>query len=342
MATAPFAGMSHTADRHRPRRAPILAVPPGYLRHLDLPLPARPCAPARGARPAAGRDAAGAGRRHRFADAHHRARGHCGSGLRRCAGHCDGRRVPAAEPAARAGPRTAAGQRRDCRWNVRRHARARRCPTITRRRRPRRSPGHRTARSGRCRCRSTRRAWSPARRSAHARRPDRQPRRAHAAGQVQFVDDLSDQLNSAAGDALYAETLYVMLAVPARSSRSGSRTSPRSAPSIATAVTCRCFAPAAPPAASRDGRRREPRDRVVAGLSARRRARGGLALVGGGVGQRPRRVIADPASSASALAVAGAARRAIGASASALAAHQRGHRATERQGAPLGSGCTST
>jgi putative ABC transport system permease protein len=32
--------------------------------------------------------------------------------------------------------------------------------------------------------------------------------------QVQFVDNLSDQLNTAAGDALYAETLYIMLAVP--------------------------------------------------------------------------------------------------------------------------------
>ncbi|MHB8469567.1 MAG: FtsX-like permease family protein [Gaiellaceae bacterium] len=33
-------------------------------------------------------------------------------------------------------------------------------------------------------------------------------------GQVQFVDNLSESLNSAAGDALYAETLYIMLAVP--------------------------------------------------------------------------------------------------------------------------------
>jgi putative ABC transport system permease protein len=33
-------------------------------------------------------------------------------------------------------------------------------------------------------------------------------------GQVQFVDNLSDELNTAAGDALYAETLYIMLAVP--------------------------------------------------------------------------------------------------------------------------------
>jgi putative ABC transport system permease protein len=33
-------------------------------------------------------------------------------------------------------------------------------------------------------------------------------------GQVAFVDNLSDSLNSAAGDALYAETLYIMLALP--------------------------------------------------------------------------------------------------------------------------------
>jgi putative ABC transport system permease protein len=33
-------------------------------------------------------------------------------------------------------------------------------------------------------------------------------------GQVVFVDNLADQLNTAAGDALYAETLYIMLAVP--------------------------------------------------------------------------------------------------------------------------------
>jgi putative ABC transport system permease protein len=33
-------------------------------------------------------------------------------------------------------------------------------------------------------------------------------------GQVVFMDNLSDSLNSAAGDALYAETLYIMLAVP--------------------------------------------------------------------------------------------------------------------------------
>src|SRR5207244_3493816 len=33
-------------------------------------------------------------------------------------------------------------------------------------------------------------------------------------GQVQFVDNLSDSLTTASGDALYAETLYIMLALP--------------------------------------------------------------------------------------------------------------------------------
>jgi putative ABC transport system permease protein len=33
-------------------------------------------------------------------------------------------------------------------------------------------------------------------------------------GQVQFVDNLSDSLDTAAGDALYSQTLYIMLAVP--------------------------------------------------------------------------------------------------------------------------------
>src|SRR5207244_3916339 len=33
-------------------------------------------------------------------------------------------------------------------------------------------------------------------------------------GRVRFVDNLGDNLSTAAGDALYAETLYIMLAVP--------------------------------------------------------------------------------------------------------------------------------
>src|SRR5262249_14091871 len=44
--------------------------------------------------------------------------------------------------------------------------------------------------------------------------PCRATRGSALPGQVVFVDNLSDQLNTAAGDALYAETLYIMLAVP--------------------------------------------------------------------------------------------------------------------------------
>jgi putative ABC transport system permease protein len=52
--------------------------------------------------------------------------------------------------------------------------------------------------------------------SAALRRADRTRNRAERSlpGQVQFVDNLSDSLNTAAGDALYANTLYIMLAVP--------------------------------------------------------------------------------------------------------------------------------
>ena len=37
---------------------------------------------------------------------------------------------------------------------------------------------------------------------------------ARCPGQVQFVDNLSDSLNTAAGDSLYAQALYILLAVP--------------------------------------------------------------------------------------------------------------------------------
>ncbi len=105
---------------------------------------------------------------------------------------------------------------RSCRWR-RSPVRSRRsCP----RSRPRPSgrrpcPARRAACSGRCTPRSIR--------PPLATRPDR-PTRARCRsstsverslpGQVQFVDNLSDQLNTAAGDALYADTLYIMLALP--------------------------------------------------------------------------------------------------------------------------------
>ena len=46
-------------------------------------------------------------------------------------------------------------------------------------------------------------------------------------GQIVFVDNLADSLNTAAGDALYAETLYIMLAVPGRAHCARTRVSRR-------------------------------------------------------------------------------------------------------------------
>ena len=66
------------------------------------------------------------------------------------------------------------------------------------------------ARAGRSRPHSATRPDRP----THARcRRSTQSQRS-LPGQVQFVDNLSDALNTAAGDALYADTLYIMLALP--------------------------------------------------------------------------------------------------------------------------------
>ena len=102
--------------------------------------------------------------------------------------------------------------------DVRRARSRRQLPSIAagQRRRLRRARRPDRRRSGRCRRRSTRpRSAARPAHALHARRPD--PQLASSAslpGQVQFVDNLSDSLNTAAGDALYAETLYIMLAVP--------------------------------------------------------------------------------------------------------------------------------
>jgi hypothetical protein len=48
---------------------------------------------------------------------------------------------------------------------------------------------------------------------AEAGNPDGEPSPEPAPGQIQFVDNLSDSLNSAAGDALYAQTLFLLLLV---------------------------------------------------------------------------------------------------------------------------------
>ena len=65
-------------------------------------------------------------------------------------------------------------------------------------------------------------------------------------GQVQFVDNLSDSLNTAAGDALYAETLFLLLAVPGALIALASPTWRRWARARATGATWRCCEPAAP------------------------------------------------------------------------------------------------
>ena len=221
-ATAPFAGaVAHAAPAGTTDAGSgsLLAVPPGYPAHIDtfrfLQGSLRPGAvvldqqlaatlqahigdtvtitPRPGARP---RALQGLGRR-----ADHRAR----------------RRLPAAEPAARPGARAAARQRGDhAARHVRRDARAASC---RRSRRPAPAPppcrAPRTACSGRCRPRSTPRGLgsTPAQAFTRAGQIVHRVERS-LPGQVQFVDNLSDQLNTAAGDALYAETLYIMLALP--------------------------------------------------------------------------------------------------------------------------------
>ena len=256
-ATAPFAGAAHTgpAGTTNAGSGQLLAVPPGLPGpHPHLPLAAGVAAPRRDrARPAARRDAAGTDRRHRHP--HPAARGAAAAlpGLRRRADHRPGRRLSAAEPAARAGARAAAGQRRD-------HAAATFAGTLARALPTHRPPPpvpppcreRRTARSGRCRRRSTPAACGAAPGQAFTRAGQIVHRVERTLpGQVQFVDNLSDQLEhrrrrrALRGDALHHA------GGARRAGRARPRaTSPRSAPSTATAATSRCCAPAARPAAT--------------------------------------------------------------------------------------------
>ena len=81
---------------------------------------------------------------------------------------------------------------------------------------PRRCPARRPACSGRFRPRPTRRcsATPPPRRTRRSLQIVNRVERIAARDRCTFVDNLSDKLNTAAGDALYAETLYIMLALP--------------------------------------------------------------------------------------------------------------------------------
>ena len=222
--------------RPRPSRGSSTAVPkasraparerssrsrplPGRLR--DVPLPARLATPRPGrARPAAGGDAAGADRRHgRARSPPRQAPPQTLPGRRRRAGDRTGPPLPAAQPAARPGARTAAGERRDpAARHLRADARARSCRPITpasigsrgRAGRPDRRPVA-GAGAARPRPRSTRQPEPRARRApARSATASSAPSRPGAVRR----QPLRHRSNTAAGDALYAETLYIMLAVP--------------------------------------------------------------------------------------------------------------------------------
>ena len=77
-------------------------------------------------------------------------------------------------------------------------------------------PGAQTGSSGRSRRSSIRGRSRAAIRRPRYNLADRTRNRVERSlpGQIQFVDNLSDSLNTAAGDALYANALYIMLAVP--------------------------------------------------------------------------------------------------------------------------------
>ncbi len=218
-ATAPFAGPRHrpagTTDAGAARCSPCR---PGYAtQHPHLPLPARRAARRAGScstsswRPRSRRSR---GHRHATARPGARPQRFPVSGV--APDHLARHGVPAAQPAARARPRPATGQRRDhglshvraddgapaahhpdgaagaaavpgglsgVQWQVQAQLDP---PQLTG------SPSHAYTRAGQILHRVER----------------------TLPGQVQFVDNLSDSLNTAAGDALYAETLYIMLAVP--------------------------------------------------------------------------------------------------------------------------------
>ncbi|HZV73313.1 MAG TPA: FtsX-like permease family protein [Conexibacter sp.] len=157
-------------------------------------------------------------------------------------------------------------------------------------------------------------------------------------GQVQFVDNLSDQLTTAAGDALYAQTLYIMLAVPGALIALGlaylaalgtvERDRRDLALLRARGATRRDLLTLAGAESVALG--------VLAGLAGAGLAFGAVtALIGGGVGLTTGRALAT-AVACVALAIAGAAAARIGASADVLRAGvAEGRRGTRREGRPL-------
>jgi putative ABC transport system permease protein len=157
-------------------------------------------------------------------------------------------------------------------------------------------------------------------------------------GQVQFVDNLGDQLSTAAGDALYAQTLYIMLAVPGALIALGLAY-------LAALGTVERDRRELALLRARGASRREllalagaesVAIGLLAGLAGAALAFGAVsALVSGGVGLTTGRALATVAACV-VLAIAGAAAARIGASAGVLRAGvAEGRRGTRREGRPL-------
>ena len=215
VATAPFAASEHQAavGTIRSGAGSILAVPPGYLRHIQTFrfLRGTAGARARSCSTSSSRRRSRPSRGHGHADRRTRGTTPALPRLRRRSRHGRRRALPAAQPAARAGPAqppaniailpletfarriapalagagTSAvpGAQAGVQWQVQAQVDP---AALTG------SPSHALTRANQIRNRVER----------------------SLPGQVQFVDNLSDSLTSAAGDALYAETLFIMLAVP--------------------------------------------------------------------------------------------------------------------------------
>jgi putative ABC transport system permease protein len=157
-------------------------------------------------------------------------------------------------------------------------------------------------------------------------------------GQVQFVDNLSDQLTTAADDALYAQTLYIMLAVPGALIALGLAY-------LAALGTVERDRRDLALLRARGASRRDLLTLagveavvlgVLAGVAGAALALGAVtALISGGVGLTTGRALAT-AAACIALAIAGAAAARIGASADVLrTSAAAGRRGTRREGKPL-------
>ena len=220
VATAPFAGIEHTAvaGTIRSGAGSILAVPPGYLAHFHTFrfLRGTPAAGRDRARPAARRHAAGAAGRPGHA-------GPCARGAPRAASRqrrraSSRRRTVLFQPLnPLVGPAPAQPPANIAILPLETFARRSRRPAIDHEASPGASavPGAQSGIQWQVQAQVDPAALhgSPSAALTQATQIRNRVERS-LPGQVVFVDNLADTLTGAAGDALYAETLYIMLAVP--------------------------------------------------------------------------------------------------------------------------------